>query len=230
MHENDDQAQDQLKEVSRLYELMDKLPNSFFPFEIIKIFRKEWQLHLRRISDFLLCGEGIWWSKNEGGITLYDSKDEAESRQEGPPLHHYRSWTLDEEEEYVVNCWKSCLEANISLPEIYDETGQPDDKPPLQVTASSGESKHMSNSSLDSQIPSPTHETDASHTDVAEKDGAALCSLEDDEEILRELNEIDCYDSDTEVAGDSVSEQSEIVPDHELTMTYNSEDTPPFFI
>ena len=85
MHADDDQAQDQLKEVSRLYELMDKLPNSFFPFEIIKSFRKEWQLHLRKISDFLLCGEGIWWSKNEGGITFYDSKDEAVSREEGPP-------------------------------------------------------------------------------------------------------------------------------------------------
>ena len=87
----------------------------------------------------------------------------------------------------------------------------------------------MFNSSLDSQIPSPIHETDASHTDVAEKDGAALCSLEDDGEILPELNETDCYHPDTEVAGDSVSEQNEIAPDHELTMTYNSEDTPPFF-
>ena len=57
----------------------------------------------------------------------------------------------------------------------------------------------------------------------------ALCSLEDDGEILLELNEIDCYESDTEVAGDSVSEQSEIVQD-QLTMTYNSEDTPPFLI
>ena len=74
----------------------------------------------------------------------------------------------------------------------------------------------MSNSSLDSQILS-------SHTDVAEKDGRALCSLENDGEILLEFNEINCYDSDAEVAGDPVSEQSEIVPD-QLIMTYNSEE------
>ena len=129
----------------------------------------------------------------------------------------------------MADSCKSCLEANISLPEIYFETGQPFDKPPAQVTDLSGESKKLSNSSLDSQMPLPIHETEASHTDAAEKDGAALCSLQDDGEILLELTEVDYYDSDTEVAGDSVSEGSEIVPD-QLTVIYNSEHTPPFLI
>ena len=66
--------------------------NSWISFQIAssylksyKSFRKEWQLYLRRISDILLYGEGTWWSINEGGIAFYDSKDEVESHQEGPP-------------------------------------------------------------------------------------------------------------------------------------------------
>ena len=78
---------------------MDKLPNSFFSFELIKTYTSAWQAHLERISDFVLCGEGVWWTKDENGGTFHDSPGEPEHRPEGPALHHFRSWTLESESE-----------------------------------------------------------------------------------------------------------------------------------
>ena len=39
----------QMKEVSRLYAIMDKFPNSFFPYDVITLYSREWQAHLERI-------------------------------------------------------------------------------------------------------------------------------------------------------------------------------------
>ena len=90
-------VQNHLREISRLFDIMDKLPNSFFPFELIKTYASAWQAHLERISDFMLCGEGVLWTQDENGITFHDSPGEPEHKPEGPALHHFRSWTLESE-------------------------------------------------------------------------------------------------------------------------------------
>ena len=110
-----------MKEISKLFEIMDKLPNSFFPFKIIEAYSSAWQAHLERIFDFLLCGERVWWSQDENGITFKDSCNEAEHRSEGPVLHHFRSWILEKEAEYIRSCWKACLDkAHVIIP-IHNE-------------------------------------------------------------------------------------------------------------
>ncbi len=53
-----------------------------------------WQAHLERISAFLLCGEGVWWEKVSLGYRFFDGDDDADFRQQGPPLLHFRSTSL----------------------------------------------------------------------------------------------------------------------------------------
>ena len=95
----------QMKEVSCLYAIMDKFPNSFFPYDVITPYSREWQAHLERIPDFLLYGEDVWWKQDTKDITFLDSHEEPNHRMEGPALHHFRSWTFEKEVEYIDKNW-----------------------------------------------------------------------------------------------------------------------------
>ena len=65
-----------------------------------------WQLHLKRISPFLICGEGIWWTKQGDEYHFHDGIKHAESHQSGPLLLHFRSTQLHEIEERNDKLWK----------------------------------------------------------------------------------------------------------------------------
>ena len=86
----------------------------------------EYQVHLERISDFLLCGEGVWWRHNLSGVEFLDGPQERQTNN-GPPLHHFCSHTLQSEEQHLRKCWKECLTQEIAIPHhairIYDEDG-----------------------------------------------------------------------------------------------------------
>ena len=50
---------------------------------------KSWQQYLRRISPFLVSGEGMWWRSIPGGYTFHDGDTDEDSHNEGPQLLHY---------------------------------------------------------------------------------------------------------------------------------------------
>ena len=50
-----------------------------------------WIAHFKRISDFMVCGEGVWWVKDGMYIIFKDGDDEEESRKEGPSLMDCRT-------------------------------------------------------------------------------------------------------------------------------------------
>ena len=54
-----------------------------------------YQVHLEH-RDFLLCKRGVCWHANEESkeIIFHDSKGQPEFRAEGPPMHHFRSFSL----------------------------------------------------------------------------------------------------------------------------------------
>lgn len=115
---------------SRLGKLARCLPpssNSIIPHRVILKYPYAYQAHLERISDFLLCGEGIWWRHILSGIEFLDSPEESNSRDNGPPLHHFRTHTVKSENQYLRDCWKQCLTHQVSIPHhalrIYDEDG-----------------------------------------------------------------------------------------------------------
>ena len=43
------------------------------------------------ISDFIACGEGVWWCQILSGVEFLDGPDEPSTRPQGPKLHHFRS-------------------------------------------------------------------------------------------------------------------------------------------
>ena len=89
-----------------------------------------YQVHLEQISDFLLCGRGVWSHANEESkeSIFHDSKMQPEFRAEGPPMHHFRSSSLETEKVYLKEKWDECLaQSNFTLPirkvKVYDVDG-----------------------------------------------------------------------------------------------------------
>ena len=42
--------------------------NTYITKQFIKNNKKSWICHIERLSDFIYCGEGIWWKEDEYGI------------------------------------------------------------------------------------------------------------------------------------------------------------------
>ena len=91
-------------------------------------FPREYQAHLQGISDFLLCGEGVWWKHVVSGVEFLDGVDQLSSRPQGPSLHHFRSSSLKVEEQHLKQCWDACLaDEAITIPprviRLYSDNG-----------------------------------------------------------------------------------------------------------
>ena len=86
-----------------------------------------WQAHLERISDYLVHGPGVWWKCHSESIEFVDGPDEDDSKCVRPPLHHFRSVNLKEEEAYLEENWDICIRNNIPLPlctpKVYNSEG-----------------------------------------------------------------------------------------------------------
>ena len=106
----------QQSHVSRLAHSLPPQKNTKIPKTLIKKYSSSWQAHLERISDFLLPGEGVWWSQDDEFVEFFDACGEAEFREEGPPLHHFRSSTLKNEDQCLKRCWQQCLEREVVIP------------------------------------------------------------------------------------------------------------------
>ena len=81
------------------------------PFWIIDQYGGAWQKHLERIADFLL--EGCWLLEDEKGITFLDAEKNENTRYRP---HHFRSYTIKEENGYVLSCWERCLQDTALIP------------------------------------------------------------------------------------------------------------------
>ena len=116
---------------SKIGKFANNLPD--FPDTIISddlLATELYQVHLEQISDFLLCGRGVWWHANEESkeIIFHDGKGQPEFRAEGPPRHHFRSSSLESEKIYLKEKWDECLvQSNFTLPirrvKVYDSDG-----------------------------------------------------------------------------------------------------------
>lgn len=115
--------------ISHQAKLLDKRSNSIFKEEFIQKNPLLFQAHLERIADFMLAGEGIWWSKNGEDVEFFDGVDEPCTRLEGPELHNFRSSDLQKEQMYITSAWKRCTAnyaaGHLHLPikriRVYDE-------------------------------------------------------------------------------------------------------------
>lgn len=97
-----------LEQQPKIAKFSNNLPH--FPDIVIpcKLLHNElYQAHLETISDFLLCGKGVWWHVNEDGkeIVFHDGKGWPEFQEQGPPLHHFRSSSFESEGNYLKAKW-----------------------------------------------------------------------------------------------------------------------------
>ena len=95
---------------NRLHEPTKKLQTSIvLSFQIIKSYPKDYQSFLENIADFLLDAN-IWWKEVKDSVMFQDMLPVITHR--SLSVHHSRSTNLKNEEIYLKNCWKKCLEKN----------------------------------------------------------------------------------------------------------------------
>ena len=122
----------QESEISKFAAALPSFPNTIISHHIITKHPRDYQAHLERISDFLLCGEGCWWRHDIRGVEFFDSPKEPEVKPEGPALHHFRSTTLKDEYLYLRQCWNTCADSlkrgSMAIPhthiKLYDCEGE----------------------------------------------------------------------------------------------------------
>ena len=88
---------------------LPQFPDTVIPCELLD--NELYQAHLEAISDFLLCGKGVWWHVHEDGkeIVFHDGKGWPEFQEQGPPLYHFRSSSFESERDYLKAKWQECL-------------------------------------------------------------------------------------------------------------------------
>ena len=125
--------QEQESRLGKLSKCLPKAENSIIPHRIIK-HQSAYQAHSERVSDFLLCGEGIWWRDVVKGVEFFDITSPSEiltAADTLPPLRHFRSHTLKSESKYLKDNWKKCVSlATVKIPHhairVFDEMGELD--------------------------------------------------------------------------------------------------------
>ena len=117
----------QESQISKYYSTLPPLPDTTIPNCYIIKNPKEYQAHLQAISDFIACGEGVWWHQILSGVEFFDGPDEPSTRPQGPSLHHFRSSDL-KKEQHLQKSWERCLNDDaVVIPHriirLYDQKG-----------------------------------------------------------------------------------------------------------
>ena len=95
---------------------LPKLGNTVILKSELEKHADDWAAHLKLIPDFLKPGEGVWWKEMEDHVEFFDGPEEANFRQEGPNLHHFRSSSIAMEHELLKICWEKCLQDKVKIP------------------------------------------------------------------------------------------------------------------
>lgn len=109
---------------SRLTNLLKCLPaakNSIIPHRIILRRQLAYKAHLEHITDFFIFGEGglvetqceLSWIFD---VTKSNGSQPGADNDTHPPLHHFRSHTLNSEDKYLQDYWMKCVASDIQIP------------------------------------------------------------------------------------------------------------------
>ena len=102
--------------ISNLAQCLPAATNTRVPLAIVRKYTREWQAHLQQISDYLLEGQGIWWSLDKEDVVFHDISGHPLPEEAGPQLHHFRSSSLSSELSNLKQCWSQCLENRVTIP------------------------------------------------------------------------------------------------------------------
>ena len=189
----------QESQISKYYKAQPPFSNTVIPHRYILRNSREYQAHLESISDFLVCGEGVWWKHTLEGVEFLDGPDEQNTRPCGPVLHHFRSSNMKLEDNHLQNCWKKCLdEGEIKIPHrlirVFGNDGQCskvihtnflDEDNDTGEESGEGDKNQEQNSAAENQ----QHETEDLENENEELEGI---------ELMEEDQSVDCSTVDEE--------------------------------
>ena len=100
-------------EVLRLDKVLPEKTNTIIPYKWIERYSTHYKAHLERISDHLVLGPGVWWQYHQQGVEFFDVS--------GQPArtaltHHFRSFSLQDVDAYLLSNWEQYLDMAVELP------------------------------------------------------------------------------------------------------------------
>lgn len=99
-------------------------------FNLDEIPKPLFQIHLERIADYLVPGEGVWWHYNSqiNNVIFHDSSSSKEVYNEGPELLDFDDYTMVNVTELLYERWQTCIQRKVKLPLnsliLYDREGE----------------------------------------------------------------------------------------------------------
>ena len=86
-----------------------------------------WQVHLQRISPFLVAGVDVWWSYTSNGFLFHDGDTDPSNPSNAFSLMHYRSHSIMDVENRRDTCWEQIVDDKIAIPahsiKLFDSDG-----------------------------------------------------------------------------------------------------------
>ena len=233
--------QEQESRLGKLSRCLPKADNSVIPHGIILKYTSAYQAHLERISDFLLCGEGVWWRHIVSGVEFFDVSVPSEAQRGAttlPPLHHFRSYSLKSESEYLQNSWRKCLQSvdTLKIPHqairVFDGQGELDHIIYTDFLQDDDDDDVDDDGEGESQNSNPDNDIMIDSNDHLERDCRLLasdgkvgidCNYSDDDDEEEEENIVavlqvgECLLEQNETAegiAEQEKQEAEIIPTH----------------
>ena len=94
---------------------LPNLPGTTIKKSFIKNRVSSWQLHLQRISPFLIGGEGVWWKFSDNNFHFLDGDDDPSTQRE-PGLLHFRHHSILDVQTRRNKCWGKLVRDCVLLP------------------------------------------------------------------------------------------------------------------
>ena len=160
-------------QVSHVAKDLPQIPGTRVKTSFIKGREDSWQVHLQRISPFLVAGEDIWWSSVPNGFIFHDGDTDSADPSDDFSLMHHRYHSLMDVENRRDACWKKIINQKTVIPalsiKLYnDKTGRllyKDNNVELECIDEVGTSITETEGDHDPETPAgaPTLECEALH-------------------------------------------------------------------
>ena len=103
-------------QVSHVAKELQPFPGTTFKFSFIRGKEDSWQLHLQRISPFLVAGQGVWWTRTPSGFHFYDGDEDCSHRSDNLKLLHHRHHSILNVEDRRDKSWTQVITNRVPLP------------------------------------------------------------------------------------------------------------------
>ena len=83
------------KSHSQVSPIAKHLPGTVLKSSFLRKRDSSWQAHLKRISPYIVGGEGVWWESIDSGFHFFDGDQDDSSRDEPRMLHFHQHSVSD---------------------------------------------------------------------------------------------------------------------------------------